>query len=161
MSVTRYLRAEKFQGQLVHTFREIRILKLASCRGKSRDNTQEANAEENTLIRNHAKKLVMGVGAIALVLFLSLSGRAQETGESLFKAKCAMCHGPDGAGKTTMGQALKIPDLHSPEVQKLSDAELTQIVTKGKNKMPAYEEKLSKEQITQLVGFIRDLAKKH
>jgi cytochrome c6 len=96
-----------------------------------------------------------------LVLFLSSPARGQETGESLFKAKCAMCHGPDGAGKTTMGQALRIPDLHSPEVQKLSDAEFTQIVTKGKNKMPAYEEKLSKEQIMQLVGFIRDLAKKH
>lgn len=113
------------------------------------------------MIRNHGGKIVLGVGVIGLALFPSLPGRAQETGESLFKAKCAMCHGPDGAGKTTMGQALKIPDLHSPEVQKLSDAELTQIVTKGKNKMPAYEEKLSKEQITQLVGFIRDLAKKH
>lgn len=60
-----------------------------------------------------------------------------------------------------MGQTLKIPDLHSEDVQKLSDAELTQIVTKGKNKMPAYEGKLSKEQIAQLVGFVRDLAKKH
>ena len=54
-----------------------------------------------------------------------------------------------------MGQALKIPDLHSEDVQKLSDAELTQIITKGKNKMPAYETKLSKEQISQLVGFVR------
>jgi mono/diheme cytochrome c family protein len=136
-------------------------LKSARCRGESRDKIQEAIAAEATVIRNHGKIIVLGSGAIGLVLFLSLPGRAQETGESLFKAKCAMCHGPDGAGKTTMGQALKIPDLHSPEVQKLSDAELTQIVTKGKNKMPAYEEKLSKEQITQLVGFIRDLAKKH
>ncbi len=106
-------------------------------------------------------KLVLGAGAIGLILFLGLPARAQERGEGLFKAKCAMCHGPDGAGKTTMGQALKIPDLHSEDVQKRSDAELIQIVTKGKNKMPAYEAKLTKEQITQLVGFIRDLAKKH
>jgi len=113
------------------------------------------------VIRNYGAKLTMKAGTIGLILFLGLPSRGQETGESLFKAKCAMCHGPDGAGKTTMGQALKIPDLHSSEVQKLGDAELTQIVTKGKNKMPAYEEKLSKEQITQLVGFIRDLAKKH
>lgn len=113
------------------------------------------------MIRSHGKIIVLSVGAIGLVLFLSLPGRAQETGESLFKAKCAMCHGPDGAGKTTMGQTLKIPDLHSEDVQKLSDADLRQIVTKGKNKMPAYEAKLSKEQIAQLVGFVRDLAKKH
>lgn len=99
--------------------------------------------------------------ALGLLLLSGAPTRAQETGESLFKGKCAMCHGPDGAGKTTMGQALKIPDLHSPDVQKLSDAELTQIVTKGKNKMPAYEAKLSKEQIAQVVGFVRELAKKH
>ncbi len=106
-------------------------------------------------------KLMLAGGTIGLVLALGSLTKAQETGESLFKSKCAMCHGPDGAGKTTMGQALKIPDLHSADVQKLSDAELNTIVAKGKNKMPAYEGKLSKEQITLLVGYIRDLAKKH
>jgi mono/diheme cytochrome c family protein len=129
--------------------------------GESRDKIQAAIAAEGMLIRCKRKELVLGVGTIGLVLLLNFPARGQGTGESLFKAKCAMCHGPDGAGKTSMGQALKIPDLHSPEIQKLSDTELTQIVTKGKNKMPAYEEKLSKEQIAQLVGFIRDLAKKH
>lgn len=107
------------------------------------------------------RKLMLSAGTIGFILFSGAFARAQETSESLFKAKCAMCHGPDGAGKTTMGQALKIPDLHSEDVQKLSDAELTQIITKGKNKMPAYEAKLSKEQIARLVGFVRDLAKKH
>ena len=113
------------------------------------------------MIRNYCHKLVLVAGTIGLILFLGWPARAQETGGSLFKAKCAMCHGPDGAGKTTMGQTLKIPDLHSEDVHNLSDAELTQIVTKGKNKMPAYETKLNKEQIAQLVGFVRDLAKKH
>jgi mono/diheme cytochrome c family protein len=113
------------------------------------------------VIRISKNKLLLVAGTIGLALMLGSPAKAQETGESLFKGKCAMCHGPDGAGKTTMGQALKIPDLHSDDVQKLSDAELTTIVAKGKNKMPAYEAKLSKEQITLLVGYIRDLAKKH
>ena len=113
------------------------------------------------MFRDYRHKLMLVAGTIGLILFLGWPARAQETGESLFKAKCAMCHGPDGAGKTTMGQTLKIPDLHSEDVRKLGDADLTQIVTKGKNKMPAYETKLSKEQIAQLVGFVRDLAKKH
>jgi mono/diheme cytochrome c family protein len=84
---------------------------------------------------------------------------ADETAD-LFKSKCAMCHGPDGSGKTMMGEKLKIPDLHSADVQKKSDADLKALITKGKDKMPAYEAKLSKEQIDKLVGFIRDLAKK-
>jgi mono/diheme cytochrome c family protein len=121
----------------------------------------EAGTREARAMSICTRKIIWAAGSIGLILFLVSPARAQETGESLFKAKCAMCHGPDGAGKTTMGQTLKIPDLHSESAQKPSDAELTQIVTKGKNKMPAYEAKLSKEQIAQLVGFVRDLAKKH
>lgn len=72
-----------------------------------------------------------------------------------------MCHGPDGAGKTVMGEKLKIPDLQSADVQKKSDADLETIISKGKEKMPAYETKLSKEQVERLVSYIRSLAKKH
>jgi mono/diheme cytochrome c family protein len=104
---------------------------------------------------------MLGLGAIGVALMLGVSARAQETGESLFKGKCAMCHGPDGVGKTMMGEKLKIPDLHSADVQKKTDADLKTIIAKGKDKMPAYEAKLSKEQIDKLVGFIRDLAKTH
>jgi cytochrome c6 len=119
------------------------------------------HAQEARVIRNGPRKFIFIVGTVGLILFFGAASGAQETGESLFKAKCAMCHGADGAGKTAMGQALKIPDLHSEDVQKLSDAELTQVVTKGKNKMPAYETKLSKEQIGELVSFVRELTKKH
>lgn len=122
---------------------------------------EKDRTSEDTLTRTGMRKVMLGAAAAGLMLLLSSSARAQETGESLYKAKCAMCHGPDGAGKSPMGQALKIPDLHSEDVQKLSDEQLTEIIAKGKNKMPAYEAKLSKEQINKLVGFVRDLAKKH
>jgi len=36
---------------------------------------------------------------------------------------------------------------------------LKTIITKGKDKMPAYADKLSKEQIDKLVAYVRDLAK--
>jgi mono/diheme cytochrome c family protein len=103
---------------------------------------------------------ILGIAAIVAIVLLGPPALAQETPESLFKSKCAMCHGPDGAGKTLMGEKLKIPDLHSTDVQKKTDADLKTIVVKGKDKMPAYETKLSKEQIDKLVGYIRDLAKK-
>lgn len=99
--------------------------------------------------------LVTGI-AVGLVC---LPMRGQETGETLYKSKCAMCHGPDGAGKTAMGQALKVADLRSDDVQKMEGAALEGIVSKGKNKMPAYEGKLTKEQIDKLVAYIRSLAK--
>ena len=107
------------------------------------------------------KRLTFCAVVLGTVIWTAPSARGQDTGEALFKSKCAMCHGPDGAGKTMMGEKLKIPDLHSDTVQKMTDAELTQSITKGKNSMPSYEGKVSKEQISSLVGFIRSLAKKH
>lgn len=105
------------------------------------------------------KKLAALTMALAM-LVLPVASLAADGGADLFKSKCAMCHGPDGAGKTLMGEKLKIPDLHSTDVQKKTDADLKTIVAKGKDKMPGYETKLSKGQIDKLVGYIRDLAKK-
>jgi mono/diheme cytochrome c family protein len=97
----------------------------------------------------------------AAMLALPVVAIAADEGADLFKSKCAMCHGPDGAGKTMMGEKLKIPDLQSADVQKKTDADLKAIIAKGKDKMPAYDAKLSKEQIDKLAAYIRDLAKKH
>ena len=49
-----------------------------------------------------------------------------------------------------MGKELAVPSLSAPEVQNQSDAQLTEAISKGKNKMPAYDGKLSKEQIASL-----------
>lgn len=105
--------------------------------------------------------ILRGTLAALLLCLAGMPLRAQDTGEALFKAKCAMCHGPDGDGKTKMGEMLKVVDLRSPEVQKQSDAELAQAITKGRNKMPAYEGKLTKDQITKLVAYVREIGKKH
>lgn len=82
-----------------------------------------------------------------------------ESGADIFKAKCAACHGAGGAGETTMGKNLKLRDLGSADVQKQSDDELTGIISKGKGKMPAYDGKLTNEQIAELVKHIRALKK--
>jgi mono/diheme cytochrome c family protein len=109
-------------------------------------------------------RILRSLLALLAVAFLFAAPlRADGDGASLFKTKCAMCHGPDGKGEVPMGKKLGARDLTSAEVQKQSDAELTEVVTKGKNKnkMPPYEGKLSKEQIAQLVAYIREIAKKH
>ncbi len=79
---------------------------------------------------------------------------------SLFKSRCAGCHGPDGAGDTGIGRSMHMRSLASPEVQKMSDKELTAMITDGKGAMPAYKDKLSGAQIKDLVGYIRKLGKK-
>jgi mono/diheme cytochrome c family protein len=58
-----------------------------------------------------------------------------------------------------VGQKMGVHDFASADVQKMSDAELTDAVTKGKNKMPAYGSKLSADEIKDLVGYVRQLGK--
>ncbi len=81
------------------------------------------------------------------------------TGEALFKKQCAGCHGPNGSGQTAMGRTFHLRDLRSQDVQNMTDPQISDVIGKGRNKMPAYGGKLSKNQISSLVGYIRDLAK--
>ena len=94
---------------------------------------------------------------LAVVFTLSLSANAQAAAD-LFKSKCAMCHGADGSG-SAMGKKMGAHDFTAAEVQKMSDAELTEIITNGKNKMPKYADKLKPEEIKGLVAYIRTLKK--
>lgn len=102
-------------------------------------------------------KASLAVVAVAVALVFSTYTFAD--GGADYKAKCASCHGATGAGDTTMGKALKVKALGSAEVQKQSDAELITVIEKGKKPMQAYEGKLTKEQIQDLVKFIRTLKK--
>jgi len=108
------------------------------------------------------KRVLIGILATGFLIVISgRVARAQggEAVEQLWKSKCSSCHGVDGTGGTPMGKKLKVRDVHSPELQKMSSAELIATATKGKGKMPAYETKLTKEQIEQLVAHMRHLAK--
>ena len=48
-----------------------------------------------------------------------------------WKAKCASCHGEDGRGQTTQGAKMGIRDIGRADAQKLSDAQLRDVVVKG------------------------------
>ena len=89
-------------------------------------------------------------GAIAVCT----SSAAAQDAAATYKAKCAMCHGPDGKGGK-MGTR----DFASAEVKAETDAQLTDIITKGKGKMPAYDGKLKADEIKGLVAYIRSLTK--
>ena len=76
-------------------------------------------------------------------------------GEDIYKSHCVVCHGADGTGKTTLGQQLKASDLHGKEVQSLTDAQLKQVISEGKNNMPAFRGQVTEAEIDDLVKYIR------
>ena len=112
------------------------------------------------------KLTITTLAAAAVIAGLLISTRplvinaAAEDAATIFKTKCAVCHGADGSGGTAQGKALKVRDLRSAEVQKMTDAQMAEIITKGKNKMPALGKNFSQDQIKQLVALIRGMAKK-
>jgi cytochrome c553 len=117
--------------------------------------------ENNSMARYFIRVMMAGTVLAAFVMLISGTSHAQSARETMFKTKCAACHGADGKGEVPMGKKLGARNLSSAEVQSQSDTQLTEVVTKGKNKMPAYDGKLTKEQIEQLIAYVRELAKKH
>jgi len=101
-------------------------------------------------------KLVMLVITIALALFLVIPNlsRAADDGATIYKAKCAACHGADATGKP----AAKIPSLVSDEAKKASDDELSKAVTE-KPKHPSMVKSLAPDQVKMVVSFVRSLEK--
>jgi cytochrome c6 len=82
---------------------------------------------------------------------------AADEAADLYKSKCAGCHGATGAGDSAVGKKLGVKPLNSTEVQKKSDKDLVQIISKGQGKMPAFGGKLTDAQIDAMVKFIRGL----
>ena len=76
--------------------------------------------------------------------------------EALYKSKCQICHGPDGAGSAA-GKKMGAKDFKSAEVAKESDSELFDVTKKGKGKMPSFDKKLTDDQIKALVKYTRSM----
>jgi mono/diheme cytochrome c family protein len=55
---------------------------------------------------------------------------------------------------------MNVRDFHSPEVQKETVAELAEVISNGRNKMPKYSDKLKDTEIKDLAEYVHDLGKK-
>jgi competence protein ComEA len=96
--------------------------------------------------------------ALCTVVALNCTTHSQDIG-STYAAICANCHGADGRGHTPLGRAMKLRDLRSPEIQRLSENELSVILSKGadRGRMPGFQKKLGSETLRQLATYVRDI----
>lgn len=79
----------------------------------------------------------------------------------LWDTRCASCHGTtgrgDGPAKPSVAQ---LPDFTSPDYpKKRTDAELHDIIAKGRNMMPPFGEELSELGIQAIIAHVRSLAR--
>jgi mono/diheme cytochrome c family protein len=90
--------------------------------------------------------------------FPSVSVHAQDSidGKKIYDSKCASCHGIDGK-ISTLGLALGSKDLRSAEAQQVTDVQMKQLISEGKDKMPAYKNTLSADEISAVIKYLRTL----
>src|ERR1700693_4800729 len=80
----------------------------------------------------------------------------QKSAEDVYLDKCSVCHAKDGSGNTAKGRKVKAKDLRSAEIQKMSDADLIDAVSKGKGKdMDGFQKELGSDMVKQLVTYCR------
>ena len=118
------------------------------------------------------KRFTQGVPAVAILvcilalpylahsaLFMNQGAPQKDVGSSaLFVKNCASCHGKDGRAKTFKAKFNHARNLTDPKWQSAeSDEHIYVSILKGKGKMPAFEKKLSENEIGALVTYVRML----
>jgi len=102
-------------------------------------------------------KIALSSLALGLAAAVASAAPAAENWENL----CASCHGADGKAQTKTGKKLKLRDYTDAAVQaELKDDAMATAIAEGvkidgKEKMKAFKDEISADEIKDLVAFIR------
>lgn len=73
---------------------------------------------------------------------------------SIFRQKCAICHGTEAEGKEMDGKL--VPSLRRPEVAQKSEQEIYNQIYNGGNGMLPFKGQLTEREIRLLTKFVRE-----
>ena len=74
---------------------------------------------------------------------------------SLFRQNCAICHGPEGEGKTLF-DGKQIPNLRDGDFKYKTDNEIYHHSAEGGNGMIPFRGQLTEREINLMVRFVQD-----
>jgi mono/diheme cytochrome c family protein len=94
------------------------------------------------------KKVLSGIAVVAMLCLVGSVSRAQDAanGEKTYKAKCAVCHGPDAAGK---------PALKSPSIKGKTADEIQKVISTSPKH--ASLKSLTADQVKELAAYLGTL----
>ena len=96
---------------------------------------------------------------VVLAVVVAVAGAvcfAQSGGDAVYKAKCAMCHGPAGVPPAAMGKAMGIKAATDPDQKKLTIDQIAAVIKSGKGKMHPVAG-LNDQQIKDAATFYHNL----
>ena len=79
------------------------------------------------------------------------------TARANYKKNCEACHGPEATGGLVKvdKKQIKVPSLKADHALKHTDEQLTKMITNGEQDMPAFKNKMSAPEISEMVRYIR------
>ena len=72
---------------------------------------------------------------------------------SLFRQNCAICHGPEGNGRT-LGNGLNVPSLREGQFKAPTEAAIQNQITNGGNGMVPFRNTLTQREINMMTDFV-------
>jgi len=74
-----------------------------------------------------------------------------------FTKNCEPCHGPNGEGGPVKvdNKTIKVPSLKADHAIKHTDDQIAKMITNGEEAMPAFKDKMSAQEISDMVKFVR------
>jgi mono/diheme cytochrome c family protein len=73
---------------------------------------------------------------------------------SLFRQNCAICHGPEGEGKT-LDDGRVIPNIRDGEYKYKTDEEIYNHIANGGNGMVPFRDMLTERELRMMVKFVQ------
>ncbi len=115
------------------------------------------------------KRIKIGITAAAVVFGLTAcfgggddySIAASKTYEaSLFRQHCAICHGPEGDGRT-LDDGTIVPSLRHGDFKKRTPGEIRRQIVEGGNGMAPFGSQLSEREVQMMVDLVHDKLRKN
>jgi cytochrome c553 len=120
-------------------------------------------AEAEGKIMN-SKSMIKGAGILVVCVAAAASVSAADVKQN-WEKHCLKCHGADGKGNTKMGKQSGVKDYTDPKVQaEIKDENALKIikegiVEKGKKRMDPYGDKLTEQEMKELIAYMRAFKK--
>jgi len=106
-----------------------------------------------------AAAALLAAGGLAAVLSVAACGPEDGTPAGLYRKHCARCHGLDGRGNRRALKSKPGLDLSRSELLAAGRSdEVYRRIVEGEGTMPAFGDKLSREQMLALVALSYELA---
>lgn len=81
------------------------------------------------------------------------------TARANYQKHCEGCHGPDATGGLVKvdNKQIKVPSWKSEHAIKHTDDQITKMITNGEEEMPSFKDKMTPQEIAEMVRYVRKI----